>query len=179
MEVNALKEIGDQLGKKDWDFRLNPCDNNSNWMTPDREDMPLYTNALSCNCNFPDGICHVQSIFARPDYIVDPINPLQAHDGALVLQRKGNLMELIDPRLGSDFNKQQAIRMIKVALLCTNLSPVLRPSMSAVVNMLEGHDDILEYNFDLHEFNFEVMRDNYDETMVGSSTSSNKVEFSS
>nr|GMD58365.1 probable leucine-rich repeat receptor-like serine/threonine-protein kinase At3g14840 [Ipomoea batatas] len=61
-ELNALKEIGDQLGKKDWDFRLNPCDNNSNWMTPDREDMPLYTNALSCNCSFPDGICHVQSM---------------------------------------------------------------------------------------------------------------------
>ncbi|XP_031120662.1 probable leucine-rich repeat receptor-like serine/threonine-protein kinase At3g14840 isoform X1 [Ipomoea triloba] len=99
-------------------------------------------------------------------------------DWALVLQRKGNLMELIDPRLGSDFNKEQAIRMIKVALLCTNPSPVLRPSMSAVVSMLEGHADILEYNFDLHEFNFEVMRDNYDEMQVGSSTSSNKVEFS-
>ncbi|KAK9936666.1 hypothetical protein M0R45_013495 [Rubus argutus] len=48
-------------------------------------------------------------------------------DWALVLQQKGNLMELVDPRLGSDFTKEEAIRMVKVALLCTNSSPSLRP----------------------------------------------------
>ncbi|KAK2969560.1 hypothetical protein RJ640_017417 [Escallonia rubra] len=29
--VNALKEIAEQLGKSDWDFNLNPCDNSSSW----------------------------------------------------------------------------------------------------------------------------------------------------
>nr|GME07047.1 probable leucine-rich repeat receptor-like serine/threonine-protein kinase At3g14840 [Ipomoea batatas] len=92
-------------------------------------------------------------------------------DWALTLQKKGNLMKLIDPRLGSDFDKEEALRMTKVALLCTNHSPVLRPSMSEVVSMLEGHDDILEYKSDLHEFNFEAMRDHYDEMLGNSSIS--------
>ncbi|CAI9773925.1 unnamed protein product [Fraxinus pennsylvanica] len=43
-EKNALHEIADQLGKKDWDFNLNPCDGNSNWSTPKRYDMPCDLN---------------------------------------------------------------------------------------------------------------------------------------
>nr|XP_011470945.1 PREDICTED: probable leucine-rich repeat receptor-like serine/threonine-protein kinase At3g14840 isoform X1 [Fragaria vesca subsp. vesca] len=67
-------------------------------------------------------------------------------DWALVLQQKGNLLELVDPRLGSDFNKKEALRTIKVALLCTNPTAALRPIMSAVVSMLEGRtavDDVV------------------------------------
>ncbi|XP_021801083.1 probable LRR receptor-like serine/threonine-protein kinase At1g07650 [Prunus avium] len=65
-------------------------------------------------------------------------------DWALVLQQKGNLMELVDPKLGSQFNKEEAMRMIKVALLCANPSPALRPTMSAVVSMLEGQTIVHE-----------------------------------
>nr|GMD93200.1 probable leucine-rich repeat receptor-like serine/threonine-protein kinase At3g14840 [Ipomoea batatas] len=92
-------------------------------------------------------------------------------DRALVLQENGNLMELIDPRLGSDFDKEQALKMIEVALLCTNPSPVLRPSMSEVVNMLEGSDDILEHKSDQNEMNSEVVKDGYDEMPVDLSDS--------
>ncbi|XXG67598.1 hypothetical protein AAC387_Pa06g0904 [Persea americana] len=60
-------------------------------------------------------------------------------DWAYVQQERGNLMDLVDPRLGSDFNKEEAMLMINVSLLCTNASPTLRPIMSAVVSMLEGH----------------------------------------
>ncbi|VVA29383.1 Hypothetical predicted protein, partial [Prunus dulcis] len=63
---------------------------------------------------------------------------------ALVLQQKGNLMELVDPKLGSQFKKEEAMRMIKVALLCANPSPALRPTMSAVVSMLEGQTIVHE-----------------------------------
>ncbi|VVA29382.1 PREDICTED: probable [Prunus dulcis] len=65
-------------------------------------------------------------------------------DWALVLQQKGNLMELVDPKLGSQFKKEEAMRMIKVALLCANPSPALRPTMSAVVSMLEGQTIVHE-----------------------------------
>ncbi|XP_050104844.1 probable LRR receptor-like serine/threonine-protein kinase At1g29720 [Malus sylvestris] len=65
-------------------------------------------------------------------------------DWALVLQQNGNLMELVDRKLGSEFNKEEAMRMIKVALLCANPSPALRPSMSAVVSMLEGQTLVQE-----------------------------------
>ena len=47
-------------------------------------------------------------------------------------------MELVDPKFGSDFDKEEALRMLKVALLCLNQSAVLRPTMSKVVSMLEG-----------------------------------------
>ncbi|GMI72907.1 leucine-rich repeat receptor-like kinase with extracellular malectin-like domain 1 [Hibiscus trionum] len=65
-------------------------------------------------------------------------------DWALVLQQKGNLLELVDTKLGTKFNKEEALRMVKVALLCTNASPALRPTMSGVVSMLEGRTDVHE-----------------------------------
>ncbi|XVF25582.1 hypothetical protein REPUB_Repub13aG0224400 [Reevesia pubescens] len=65
-------------------------------------------------------------------------------DWALVLKQKGNLMELVDPKLGTKFNKEEAMRIIKIALLCTNPSPALRPTMSAVVSMLEGRTVVHE-----------------------------------
>ncbi|KAF7150364.1 hypothetical protein RHSIM_Rhsim02G0089700 [Rhododendron simsii] len=95
-------------------------------------------------------------------------------DWALVLRQKGCLMDLVDPKLGSNFNKEEAMRMTKVALLCTNPSPALRPTMSAVVSMLEGKLGIEElvnnprvYGDD---FRFVALRDKYDELQLQSST---------
>ncbi|KAH7844985.1 hypothetical protein Vadar_033893 [Vaccinium darrowii] len=59
-------------------------------------------------------------------------------DWALVLKEKGNLMELVDPKLGSACNKIEVAVMINVALLCANTSPAVRPAMSSVVSMLES-----------------------------------------
>ncbi|KAI4323056.1 hypothetical protein L6164_022693 [Bauhinia variegata] len=63
-------------------------------------------------------------------------------DWAYVLQEQGNLLELVDPVLGSSFSPDEAMRMLNLALLCTNPSPTLRPSMSSVVSMLEGKTPI-------------------------------------
>ncbi|XWS10161.1 hypothetical protein CRYUN_Cryun39dG0051700 [Craigia yunnanensis] len=59
-------------------------------------------------------------------------------DWAYVQQEQGNLLELVDPILGSKYSKEEALRMLNLSLLCTNPSPTLRPSMSAVVSMMEG-----------------------------------------
>ncbi|KAI9085932.1 hypothetical protein K1719_032009 [Acacia pycnantha] len=59
-------------------------------------------------------------------------------DWAYVLQEQGNLIEVVDPNLGSSYSSHEAMIMLEVALLCTNPSPTLRPSMSSVVGMLEG-----------------------------------------
>lgn len=59
-------------------------------------------------------------------------------DWAYVLQERGALLELVDPDLGSEYSSEQAMVMLNVALLCTNASPTLRPTMSQVVSMLEG-----------------------------------------
>ncbi|XP_006847778.2 probable LRR receptor-like serine/threonine-protein kinase At1g53430 isoform X1 [Amborella trichopoda] len=63
-------------------------------------------------------------------------------DWAYVLQEKGSLLELVDPELGSNYSKDEALKMLNVGLLCTNPSPTLRPSMSAVVSMLEGNANV-------------------------------------
>ncbi|THF97534.1 hypothetical protein TEA_001222 [Camellia sinensis var. sinensis] len=59
-------------------------------------------------------------------------------DWAYVLQERGSLLELVDPELGSEYSSEEAMVMLNVALLCTNASPTLRPTMSQVVSMLEG-----------------------------------------
>ncbi|KAI3509744.1 hypothetical protein L1887_25266 [Cichorium endivia] len=58
-------------------------------------------------------------------------------DWAYVLQEQGSLLELVDPSLGK-YSKDEAMRMLNLAILCTNISPTLRPPMSSVVKMLEG-----------------------------------------
>lgn len=64
--------------------------------------------------------------------------PLKAY----VLHEQGKLLELVDPRLDSCYSQDEAMRMLNLALLCTSLSPTLRPSMSSVVSMLEGKTPI-------------------------------------
>lgn len=53
-------------------------------------------------------------------------------------------MQIMDEKLGNEFNEEEAKRIIKIALLCTNASPVLRPTMSEVVSMLEGNTVVEE-----------------------------------
>ncbi|KAG9439535.1 hypothetical protein H6P81_019700 [Aristolochia fimbriata] len=50
-------------------------------------------------------------------------------------------LELVDPAL-SDVNNEEALRIIAVALLCIQASPVLRPPMSRVVGMLSGDIEV-------------------------------------
>ncbi|XP_019094625.1 PREDICTED: probable LRR receptor-like serine/threonine-protein kinase At1g29720 [Camelina sativa] len=59
-------------------------------------------------------------------------------DWALTLQQKGDILEIVDPMLEGNFNSKEAVRMINMALVCTNSSPSLRPTMSEAVRMLEG-----------------------------------------
>lgn len=63
-------------------------------------------------------------------------------DQAYVLQERGSLLELVDPELGSEYSSEEATLMLNVALLCTNASPTLRPTMSQAVSMLEGQTDV-------------------------------------
>ncbi|KAJ0018456.1 hypothetical protein Pint_10292 [Pistacia integerrima] len=80
----------------------------------------------------------------------------KSEGSAFDLQQKENLLEIVDPKLEHDFNKEEAERVIKVALLCSNASPELRPTMSEAVSMLEAQSIVQEvisdpsiYNDDL------------------------------
>ncbi|KAE8719973.1 putative LRR receptor-like serine/threonine-protein kinase [Hibiscus syriacus] len=57
------------------------------------------------------------------------------------LYEKNQLLSLLDPTL-SKFDEYQALRVIGVALLCTQTSPSMRPSMSRVVAMLVGDIEV-------------------------------------
>ncbi|XP_039116046.1 probable LRR receptor-like serine/threonine-protein kinase At1g53440 isoform X3 [Dioscorea cayenensis subsp. rotundata] len=56
---------------------------------------------------------------------------------AYVLQKQGNLLELVDKSLGTNCSEEEALQMLNLALDCTNPSPSLRPTMSAVVSILD------------------------------------------
>ncbi|XP_017250274.1 probable leucine-rich repeat receptor-like serine/threonine-protein kinase At3g14840 isoform X2 [Daucus carota subsp. sativus] len=95
-------------------------------------------------------------------------------DWALNVHQNGNLMELVDPQLCSNYNKEEAMRMIRVALLCTNSSPALRPTMSSVVSMLKGDISIHELNLNSDMYGddfckFRGLRDKYSQTKSRSS----------
>ncbi|XWS27389.1 hypothetical protein CRYUN_Cryun26dG0111000 [Craigia yunnanensis] len=73
-------------------------------------------------------------------------------DWVLVLKEKGSLLDLVDPRMGSDYNKEVVMAMINVAFLCTNVNAAARPAMSSVVSMLEGELAIQELVTDSSAF---------------------------
>ncbi|WOG98458.1 hypothetical protein DCAR_0417801 [Daucus carota subsp. sativus] len=85
------------------------------------------------------GIVALETVSGRSntDYILEE-EFVSLLDRAYVLQEQGNLLEIVDPILGTNYSKQEATSVINIALLCTSPSPSLRPCMSAVVSMLQG-----------------------------------------
>ncbi|OWM72998.1 hypothetical protein CDL15_Pgr001112 [Punica granatum] len=84
-------------------------------------------------------------------------------DWACQKLHNGSLMEIIDENLTLGVNPEEVEKVIEVAVLCTNASPSLRPTMSEVVRMLEGEISIPDvipepanYREDLR---FKAMRD--------------------
>lgn len=70
-------------------------------------------------------------------------------------------MELVDPKLDSEYNTQEVMVVINLALACTTISPTDRPTMSSVVSMLEGRivpqDFVLEQSISMNEMEREKM----------------------
>ncbi|XP_057873245.1 cold-responsive protein kinase 1 isoform X2 [Cryptomeria japonica] len=59
------------------------------------------------------------------------------------LYEENRLLELVDPRL-MDYPEEEALRFIKVALLCTQATPKIRPTMSQVVTILSEGQTLTE-----------------------------------
>ncbi|KAF8080065.1 hypothetical protein N665_0978s0007 [Sinapis alba] len=91
----------------------------------------------------------------------------------LALEKRGDIMEVLDPILEGDFKSEEAVRMIKVALICTNSNPSLRPTMSKAVQMLEGQIEITnvmpDHGLYGHNLSFSKLMD-IDTTTHGSSS---------
>ncbi|GMI79502.1 LysM RLK1-interacting kinase 1 [Hibiscus trionum] len=74
--------------------------------------------------------------------------PFVLLEWAHVLKEQGNLLDLVDTRIGSDCNIDEVMAMINVALLCTYPTASARPAMSSVVSMLEGKASVEEFFID-------------------------------
>ncbi|XP_022870375.1 probable LRR receptor-like serine/threonine-protein kinase At1g29720 [Olea europaea var. sylvestris] len=92
------------------------------------------------------------------------------------LQESKNIDKLVDLRLGSRVNKDEVERMVKIALLCTNVTPSIRPTMSEVVQMLEGKmaipDVIWEGSTYTDDMRFKAMKDFHRQMQNGSCSGS-------
>lgn len=60
------------------------------------------------------------------------------------LYERKELVGLVDISLNGAFDAEEACKILKIGLLCTQDNPKLRPSMSSVVKMLTGEMDVDE-----------------------------------
>ncbi|XP_073261172.1 probable LRR receptor-like serine/threonine-protein kinase At1g53440 [Populus alba] len=65
-------------------------------------------------------------------------------DKAGVLYDKGRILDLVDKKLASSYDRKQALTVLLLAMKCVKLSPTLRPKISEVVSVLEGEKRIDE-----------------------------------
>ena len=60
--VKALKEIANKLGKKNWDFGVDPCSGKWNWNVS--EARKGFESFVKCDCSFNhNSSCHVVSMY--------------------------------------------------------------------------------------------------------------------
>ncbi|BBH07190.1 Leucine-rich repeat transmembrane protein kinase [Prunus dulcis] len=87
---------------------------------------------------FGFGVVALEILSGRPnsDDNLDP-EKIYLLEWAWTLHENDQSLGLVDPRL-TEFDENDATRLIKAALLCTQASPMMRPSMSRVVAILSG-----------------------------------------
>ncbi|GKD13911.1 probable LRR receptor-like serine/threonine-protein kinase, partial [Tanacetum coccineum] len=87
---------------------------------------------------FGFGVVALEIISGRPncDSSLDD-EKIYLLEWAWNLHEANNEFELVDEEL-SEFDENEVRRVMKVALLCTQTSPMQRPSMSRVIAMLSG-----------------------------------------
>ncbi|PRQ49645.1 putative protein kinase RLK-Pelle-DLSV family [Rosa chinensis] len=92
---------------------------------------------------FAFGVLALEIVSGRP-------NSDRSLDGEMIyllewawhLHENKREVELVDSRL-SEFNEEEARRITKIGLLCTQTSPMQRPPMSRVVGMLSGDIEVM------------------------------------
>ncbi|KAK9740981.1 hypothetical protein RND81_03G074600 [Saponaria officinalis] len=57
----------------------------------------------------------------------------------------GKVSKLLDPRMGSNYNRDQIERMVLAANLCIRRAPRARPHMSLIMKLLQGDIDVLKW----------------------------------
>ncbi|PRQ29905.1 putative protein kinase RLK-Pelle-DLSV family [Rosa chinensis] len=91
---------------------------------------------------FGFGVVILETLSGRPNTDNDlDAGEIYLLDWAWTLHEKNERLGLVDLRL-TDFDEEEANRLIRLAFLCTQASPLMRPSMSRVVAMLAGDIEV-------------------------------------
>ncbi|KAK3032719.1 hypothetical protein RJ639_035163 [Escallonia herrerae] len=61
---------------------------------------------------------------------------------AYVYNKERRLADLVDKDLSSYYDFMEAMRILNLAMMCTNQTPTLRPTMSEVVSVLQGEKTV-------------------------------------
>ncbi|EEE61687.1 hypothetical protein OsJ_16160 [Oryza sativa Japonica Group] len=93
---------------------------------------------------FAFGVVLLETLAGRPNYD-DALeeDKIYIFEWAWELYENNYPLGVVDPRL-TEYDGEEALRAIRVALLCTQGSPHQRPSMSRVVTMLAGDVEVPE-----------------------------------
>ncbi|CAL8999937.1 unnamed protein product [Prunus brigantina] len=67
-------------------------------------------------------------------------------DMAYAAYKNGSLVDLVDKNLSGIYDAKQAITILTLAVMCTNISPTLRPRMADVVSILVGEKTLEQIN---------------------------------
>ncbi|XP_071682841.1 probable LRR receptor-like serine/threonine-protein kinase At1g56140 [Lolium perenne] len=87
---------------------------------------------------FAFGVVVLETLAGRPNYYsTQDQNKIYIFEWVWELHEDNHPLDMLDPRL-EEFDSEEVLRAIKVALVCTQGSPHQRPSMSRVVAMLTG-----------------------------------------
>ncbi|CAH1448598.1 unnamed protein product [Lactuca virosa] len=110
------------------------------------------------------GVLALEIVSGKKNNSYVPINDcICLLDWACRLETSKQYEELFDERLESRINKEEAETVVKVALLCTNGSASVRPTMTEVVSMLDGKTCVPEIIPESNEYSedlrFKAMRD--------------------
>ncbi|KAJ8625196.1 hypothetical protein MRB53_033726 [Persea americana] len=73
---------------------------------------------------------------------------------ALEMHQQGRYLDLVDQRLDGRVTSVEVERLVRIALCCLHLQPMLRPSMANVVAMLEGRMGLCTPRVDSLKFLF-------------------------
>nr|TKR97677.1 putative LRR receptor-like serine/threonine-protein kinase [Populus alba] len=92
------------------------------------------------------------------------------------LHESGRSLELMDPSV-TEFDENEALRVVGVALLCTQGSPAMRPTMSRVVAMLTGDIEVSAVTSKpsyLTDWDFKDITGNFSKASTSSEASKSK-----
>ncbi|GKV50129.1 hypothetical protein SLEP1_g56841 [Rubroshorea leprosula] len=91
---------------------------------------------------FGFGVVALEIVSGRPNSDnSQEIDKIYLLEWAWTLYESNQCLGLVDPTL-VDFDENEALRVIRVGLLCTQTSPMMRPAMSRVIAMLVGDIEV-------------------------------------